>query len=151
MGIIYEKVDTNLYRGPRPTSAQDLQPFSYGVDVNLEVGFFEFLHGKEHEEMIWCTQTRVIYRHNPFSDVFAPTVDQLKRTVNMITDFSSRGVTTVFHCEFGKDRTGMVAAAYRILVQKWPVEKAKQEMMEHGFHKFPYFYWVPVLDKLGGS
>lgn len=37
------------------------------------------------------------------------------------------------HCRQGADRTGTVIAAYRILVQKWTLVHAYQEMRKHHF------------------
>lgn len=41
------------------------------------------------------------------------------------------------HCLHGADRTGMVVAAYRVVVQGWPKEEALREMTlgEYGFHE----------------
>lgn len=38
------------------------------------------------------------------------------------------------HCFHGADRTGMLCAIYRIVVQKWDKEKAIEEMKKYGFH-----------------
>jgi len=37
------------------------------------------------------------------------------------------------HCEHGKSRTGIMVAAYRIVVQGWPVDRALQEMTQYGY------------------
>ncbi len=38
------------------------------------------------------------------------------------------------HCFHGADRTGMLCAIYRIVIQKWDKEKAIAEMKKYGFH-----------------
>ncbi|NBO24606.1 MAG: hypothetical protein EBU93_05175, partial [Chlamydiae bacterium] len=38
------------------------------------------------------------------------------------------------HCFHGADRTGMLCAIYRIVIQKWDKEKAIEEMKKYGFH-----------------
>ena len=38
-----------------------------------------------------------------------------------------------FHCQYGADRTGTMAAAYRIVVQGWRKEEAIREMKGGGF------------------
>ena len=38
------------------------------------------------------------------------------------------------HCFHGADRTGMLCAIYRIVIQKWDREKAIKEMKKYGFH-----------------
>jgi protein tyrosine phosphatase (PTP) superfamily phosphohydrolase (DUF442 family) len=37
------------------------------------------------------------------------------------------------HCQFGADRTGLMCAVYRIVIQGWPKEEAITEMTEGGF------------------
>jgi len=41
-----------------------------------------------------------------------------------------------FHCHHGADRTGVMLAAYRVVVQGWTKEEAIREMIEggYGFH-----------------
>lgn len=46
------------------------------------------------------------------------------------------------HCSKGVDRTGMMVALYRILVQGWPKPKALEEMERMGFHQI----WEPIED-----
>ena len=40
------------------------------------------------------------------------------------------------HCYHGADRTGLIAAVYRIIYQNWSLEEAKREMVNgpYGFH-----------------
>lgn len=39
------------------------------------------------------------------------------------------------HCRAGKDRTGMIAAAYRIKYHGWSIEQAVKEMVLYGFDR----------------
>lgn len=49
-----------------------------------------------------------------------------------------------FHCMHGADRTGLMAAGYRVAVQEWTPEDAVEEMKEggFGFHSI----WVNLPD-----
>jgi protein tyrosine/serine phosphatase len=38
------------------------------------------------------------------------------------------------HCALGRDRTGIVAAIYRIEKQGWSFDEAEQEMRDFGFN-----------------
>ncbi|HVR82856.1 MAG TPA: tyrosine-protein phosphatase, partial [Planctomycetota bacterium] len=38
------------------------------------------------------------------------------------------------HCAFGKDRTGTMAAIYRLEIDHWTAEEAMQEMEAFGYH-----------------
>jgi len=52
------------------------------------------------------------------------------------------------HCREGVDRTGMMVAAYRMVVQGWPMEKALAEMKRMGFHEInePIEDYIEDLD-----
>jgi protein tyrosine/serine phosphatase len=41
------------------------------------------------------------------------------------------GVTSLVHCQHGEDRTGMLVAAYRVVVDGWSVRKAMAEMARY--------------------
>lgn len=45
----------------------------------------------------------------------------------------------LMHCKHGSDRTGLVAAMYRVVVQGWSKEEALNEMTEGGFGNNPHF------------
>ena len=45
----------------------------------------------------------------------------------------------LMHCKHGSDRTGLIAAMYRVVVQGWSKEGALQEMTEGGFGDSHHF------------
>jgi len=54
----------------------------------------------------------------------------------LLTD--ERNFPILFHCHSGADKTGLVAALYRVEVQGWPLWKALVEMDLHGHVPFQY-------------
>jgi hypothetical protein len=54
------------------------------------------------------------------------------------------------HCHHGSDRTGMMVAVYRAVVQGWPMDKAIDEMINggFGFHEIYRPFTVPFLKRL---
>jgi protein tyrosine/serine phosphatase len=44
------------------------------------------------------------------------------------------------HCKHGSDRTGLMAAMYRVVVQGWSKEQALKEMTEGGFGDSQHFH-----------
>lgn len=42
------------------------------------------------------------------------------------------------HCDHGKDRTGVVIAAHRVINEGWAWEDARREMIVMGFHPYRY-------------
>jgi protein tyrosine/serine phosphatase len=84
--------------------------------------------------------------HIPLSDFLPPHTNQVHAFLSAIKNREPGSV--YFHCLHGVDRTGYMRAAYRILIQKWDREKAIQEMLDLGFHKFPYAFWISSLRSL---
>ncbi|HUU59096.1 MAG TPA: tyrosine-protein phosphatase [Phycisphaerae bacterium] len=60
-----------------------------------------------------------------------PTYEQFERFVREVR--ADEGAVLV-HCEHGRNRTGFMAAAYRIVTAGWTVEKAMQDIEDHGAH-----------------
>ena len=61
--------------------------------------------------------------------------DEIVQFLRIVADAER---TPVFvHCQHGADRTGTMVAAYRIVVQGWPKERAITEMRDgpFGFHE----------------
>lgn len=147
--ILVDTVNGNkLYRGPRPAVQGDL--LGINTDINLETGWFEFLHGECKEEMGWCKALNVTYLFRPQSDITPPSLFTLKNIVDQI-NISVKAGNVLVHCLHGEDRTGMVMAAYRMIMQNWSFEKAKTEMLGYGFHTFPYGWWINTLQGLDKS
>lgn len=144
--ILITQVDTNLYRGPRPESMDELVKLGVKTIVNLEEGWFEFFHGKTDQEKRQASNAQIIFWHEPISDFFAPKSTYL-RAIDLYILASQQHGPVYIHCLHGQDRTGLVCAHYRVKVQGWDIEKAIQEMYDMGFHKFPYLYlgWVNRL------
>lgn len=141
-------IDSNgpfqLIRGARPADEGKFLNIKFKTVVSLQVGWFEAWHGKQYQEDLWAARAHRQIIHYPLSDFRAPTRAELSEVVGIIRmNFATQSV--FFHCLHGVDRTGMVAAAYRILIQAWPIEDAIDEMMDQGFHKFPYLPWVKTL------
>lgn len=69
------------------------------------------------------------------ADVFGsepPTEEQLKTFFAAVLDPAKQPV--FFHCAHGKDRTGTLAAVYRMEVDGWTSDEAIEEMNFFGYH-----------------
>ena len=53
----------------------------------------------------------------------------------------------LIHCWHGSDRTGVISAAYRVVFDNWPKEKAIEEFRypEFGYHEKWYPYLVDLI------
>lgn len=72
----------------------------------------------------------------PISAGDIPTDEQISRFLTVVTDPAKRPV--LFHCRYGRDRTGAFCALYRMECQRWSNEEAVEEMKFFGFRSFFY-------------
>lgn len=140
------RVTENVLRGPAPVTAADwrfLKKIGVTAVINLETGIWEKLRPGDLPEAQVCDLLGIEYRWIRCSNFRAPTLEQLLTIVVTVSSLSAGGLVYV-HCRHGKDRTGQGIAFYRVFYQGWPVAEALKEMLEHGFHLFPYKYlgWI---------
>lgn len=57
----------------------------------------------------------------------------VRKAISVMTDPANQPVFV--HCAHGKDRTGVVAAVYRMEVEGWTAAEAEAEMEAFGFHE----------------
>lgn len=60
--------------------------------------------------------------------------------MNCLLVISSAPKPILVHCWHGSDRTGIVCAAYRIIMQDWTPEKALEELMDERFGHHRSYY-----------
>ncbi|WP_230152062.1 dual specificity protein phosphatase family protein [Pseudomonas brassicacearum] len=77
-------------------------------------------------------QVQLPYRTNHVDD------SDILRALRAIQAAEAKG-PVLMHCKHGSDRTGLVAAMYRVVVQGWSKEDALNEMTEGGFGDSHHF------------
>lgn len=77
-------------------------------------------------------QVKLPYRTNHVDD------SDILRALRAIQAAEAKG-PVLMHCKHGSDRTGLVAAMYRVVVQGWSKEDALDEMTEGGFGDSHHF------------
>jgi tyrosine-protein phosphatase SIW14 len=142
--MLITQVDNNLYRGARPTSRDDFADLKeIGVEtiLNLEGGFWGWIDGNQTEDLALANQFGITQLHLPMGALWPPVDEDIYLALDII---AKRKAPLYVHCLEGRDRTGIVIAAYRMQYNGYTYEAAKSEMYGHNFHKY-YFYWLPVL------
>jgi protein-tyrosine phosphatase len=154
MTSVVDQIDGHsLMRGARPSSFAEMDSIDALTFINLEEGWFEAIHLRNQEEDMWFLQIEsesyvdMDYFAIPMSDIFPPSAAQLKTIVALLQKQLKKGNVYV-HCLHGVDRTGMVIAAYDIIAKGRSADVAIKNMLDQGFHKFPYLYWLPTLRSL---
>ncbi len=123
----FEQINQGVLRGAAP-SDQDIRALaSSGVRtiVNLRMGGA----ASAREERL-AKELGVEYIHVPMG-FSKPSSDKLKTVLQTLVDKEKQPVFV--HCRQGADRTGIVIAMYRMLVDRWDFDAAYIEMRHHHF------------------
>ena len=128
------RVSPVLYRSEQP-EPEGLQALAKGEPlepaappVKTVVSLREF-HDKDGE-VLDEKSSSVHYERVRFNPA-RPETEDVVRFLRIVTNPSRTPV--LVHCEHGADRTGMMVAMYRIVVQNWSKDDALAEMKEGGF------------------
>lgn len=119
-----------IYRGAQPDAEglQSLRKLGVKTVINLRT-----LHSERREvDAAGMTPVEIPMA----ADVFGsrpPSQEDVRRFFEVVLDPAKRPV--YFHCAHGKDRTGTMAALYRIGVDGWTPEEAIEEMRSFGYHE----------------
>ena len=120
----FARIDTDVYRGASPTD-DGLKALKRAHIKTLVCLRDEVPYSKMAQELGFRIE------HIPLSVFDTPSRETILRFLEIMTDPSAKPV--FFHCQQGEDRTGVMAAVYRMQVQGWSEETALAEMKEFGF------------------
>lgn len=125
------KVSDNVFRGAQP----NLQSFALlkQLGVTTIVNLRSESAGKVERERRQAAAQGMRYVYIPIGGFSNPTDEQLAAFFNVLRETPAPIVFV--HCEFGRDRTGVVVAAYRIAFQNWTADQALTEMLAFGFNR----------------
>ncbi|MDE2293037.1 MAG: dual specificity protein phosphatase family protein [Elusimicrobia bacterium] len=121
----FHQVDSGFYRSAQPTQQ--------GVDMLAQKGIKTILKLNDNDpaEQDWADADGIKLVNLLMSNRVSPTYQQIDQALAIIEDPANQPVD--IHCHLGHDRTGAVAAAYRVTVQGWSVDQAAQEAHADGY------------------
>lgn len=131
------RMHAGLYRGAQPEAEGFQQLKARGIKTVINLRAWH----SEDEEVRNQGMTPV--RIKLQADVRGsepPTEEQIRLFFEIVLDPARQPV--YFHCALGKDRTGMMAALYRIEVDGWTPEEAIEEMQAFGYNDL----WRDLID-----
>lgn len=131
------KITDVLYRGaqPREVGLSELKLLGVATIVDLR--------SEDPEKIAWerkhAESLGMRFVPIPVNGWSPPTDEQVLQFLSLLRE--NPGQKIFVHCHFGEDRTGVFIAAYRMALQKWPMEQAVKEMNFFGFNAF----WHPSM------
>jgi tyrosine-protein phosphatase SIW14 len=133
------RVTPFLYRGAQPSLADLSELKKLGVTTIVDLrGESASTSNQERSE---AESLGIRFVHIPVGGFSAPSSAQLADFFSLLR--ASPPQTIFVHCEFGRDRTGVFIASYRIAFQHWSADQATNEMLAFGFNRF----WHPSMTR----
>ncbi len=135
----FHKIDEGVYRSKQPDEETFAMLQSMGIKEVLNLR-------RHHSDNDEAEDTNLTLHHIKIN-AGSITEDHLIKALSII---QNRKGPIVFHCWHGSDRTGAVAAAYRIVFQGWSKSQAIDELRNggYGYHAKIYGNIVELLENL---
>jgi protein tyrosine/serine phosphatase len=124
----FARINPNLYRGAQPSEEGFRQLKQMGVKTVID--FRSYHSTKAKVEAAGMTPVEIHLKADLGST--PPTREELQQFFKVVLDPARQ--PCYIHCAFGKDRTGTMAAVYRLEMDGWTPEEAMQEMEAFGYH-----------------
>ncbi|MEQ6328234.1 dual specificity protein phosphatase family protein [Pseudomonas sp. B11D7D] len=117
------RIQPNLYRSALPDS--EAQPMLKELGITTVINFYQ------RSDSAWLHDPTVRQIHLPFHTDRVDDTDVIAalRSIRQSQELGS----VLIHCKHGQNRTGLIAALYRIVYQGWSKEQALAEMRGGGF------------------
>jgi len=123
----FHKVSDQLYRGAQPVSGAAKKLAELGVKTIINLRGEDDLSRVEQKEV---ETAGLRYFSVAMPGLSAPSDEQVARVMALINSPENQPV--FIHCKRGADRTGTIAAIYRISNEGWTAERAIAEARLHG-------------------
>jgi protein tyrosine phosphatase (PTP) superfamily phosphohydrolase (DUF442 family) len=140
----FAAVTAALYRGGQPDARgfQELKNLGVAIDVNLRAEGEQGEKEKQTVEALGIRYVDLRWSPSPFR---APRDEQVAAFLELLA--ANPGKKIFVHCREGRDRTGVMIAAFRIADQRWTVPAAVREMQAFHFHNFWFHSWKSYIQK----
>lgn len=133
----FARVAEGLYRGARPTAAGFATLEKLGIKTVVSLEFVV-------NDRAQIRGRHLNYLHIPCQPIYID-ASQVVAFLKVATDPACQPVFV--HCQFGADRTGVMVAAYRRVVEGWDAQRAVAEMERFG-HNNVFVTLIPIVKSL---
>lgn len=123
----FQKVNENFYRGGQPTEEGIRQLAELGIKTVIN---FRDPDGKVRREKELSEENGMKFFNPHLSNWFKPKTSDIEKILEIIRNPENQPV--FIHCKRGADRTGTVAAVYRMKYENWTDKQANEEAKKFG-------------------
>ncbi|MBV7515844.1 dual specificity protein phosphatase family protein [Pseudomonas sp. PDM25] len=123
----------NLYE-MTPTLYRSALPNGEGLSMLLRLKIRTVVSFIKEDDAVWLGDTLVKHVNIPLHADRVDDADVL-RVLRVVQEAQAEG-PVLMHCKHGRNRTGLMAAMYRVVVQDWSKEDALKEMQYGGYGSF---------------
>lgn len=129
------RITPNLFRSAQPTEVgmRNLEDMGIRTVISLR-------HFNDDHPLIAGTRMRLVEIPVDTWDIDEKQVVETLRTVLREEDGPF-----LIHCQHGADRTGVMSAMYRIVVQHWSRKEAIRELTNGGYGYHPIWFDIPLF------
>lgn len=129
-------VQYNLFQ-MSPTLYRSALPDSGAVPLLEKLKIATVINFLPESDASWLSIPGILPLQLPYRTNHVDDADVLK-ALRVIQTAEMKG-PVLMHCKHGSDRTGLIAAMYRVVVQGWSKEDALTEMTQGGFGDSTHF------------
>lgn len=130
------EVQYNLFQ-MSPTLYRSALPDGGAVPLLKKLKVATVINFLPEADSTWLSESGINQVQLPYRTYHVDDADVLK-TLRAIRTAEANG-PVLMHCKHGSDRTGLMAAMYRVVVQGWSKEDALSEMTQGGFGESGHF------------
>ena len=143
----FKQIDDTLYRGAKPTEAQYKELKKLGIKTVIAFNTEQTIKGgtKLEKDVAKANGIKFIDLSMDCNDL--PSDKNVKKFFKTLEDAKKNKEKVYIHCTFGKDRTGLFSAMYKIKYGLADTKQAIYEMisMNHNYEKHPKM--IPYLEE----
>jgi hypothetical protein len=125
--LVEERDGWALYRCGQPDEDGFRELLRLGVNTILKMNATDEFSDAEEARLFAPGTVELL----PLTTYF-PDPDYAREAVKTVQSLTEAGKRVAVHCSHGRDRTGFVIGAWRILVCGWSVERADEERRKFG-------------------
>jgi protein tyrosine/serine phosphatase len=122
-------VENQIWRGSQPLNTADYDQLTQlGVKTIISLRWEKEVIAESRKQ---AEARGIEFVNIPFKANVGPSEEQLRQIFSIFENTAQKPV--YLHCIFGKDRTGLIFALYRVKKQGWTKEAAYEEWLKFGF------------------